>query len=213
MVATADGKVTLEGRAGGIGNEDDRELFRHLRTQADAVMVGAGTARVERYGRIGRNPELADKRRREGLRPAPLACIVSGSLDVAADLPIMADPRSRLLLVTASDRTIEGAAAELSYLRVPGSTPGSVDLGAALRSLRSEHDVRSVLCEGGPTLNAALLEQGLVDELFLSLAPKLTGGLGLTAVAGAALQRPVELELISAHEADSFLFLRYRVRR
>ena len=45
-----------------------------------------------------------------------------------------------------------------------------------MRRLRSDYDVRSVLCEGGPTLFGALLQEDLVDELFLSLAPKLTGG-------------------------------------
>ena len=51
MVSSLDGKATLEGRTQALSGEADRALFHELRTQADAVMVGAGTARSERYGR------------------------------------------------------------------------------------------------------------------------------------------------------------------
>ena len=82
----------------------------------------------------------------------------------------------------------------------------------ALRALRTEHHVRSILCEGGPTLNAELLRAGLVDELFLSVAPKLTGGTDpLTIVAGAALPEPAELDLVWLLEHEGELFLRLRV--
>ena len=79
--------------------------------------------------------------------------------------------------------------------------------------LRVTFGVRSVLCEGGPLLNDALLREGLVDELWLVLAPKLAGGAGPTIVTGAALDPPDELGLEWALESgDDHLFLRYRVR-
>ena len=72
--------------------------------------------------------------------------------------------------------------------------------------------MRSVLCEGGPTLNASLLPYGLVDELFLSLAPALAGGAdALTIVAGAPLPELVPLVLVWALEEGSELYLRYRL--
>ena len=77
-----------------------------------------------------------------------------------------------------------------------------------------EMGVRSVLCEGGPTLNSHLLAAGLVDELFLSLSPKLVGGAAaLTIVAGRELVEPVELELVWALAGDGDLFTRWRVKR
>src|SRR3954454_23262388 len=82
MVSTLDGRITIDGRSGSIGNDADRELFFGLRTQADAVMVGAGTIRTERYGRIVRKPERRAKRAAEGLEPDPLAVIVSARLRV-----------------------------------------------------------------------------------------------------------------------------------
>jgi riboflavin-specific deaminase-like protein len=214
MISTLDGKATIEGHTAGIGSRADRELFHHLRTQADAVMAGAGTLRVERYGRIVRDPALREKRRREGLDPDPVACTVSATLDGLEDLPLLATPEQRVIVLTGASSELPGAAASVEYVRAPASSApaGEVDIAAALGRLRSEHGVRSVLCEGGPTLNAELLRAGVVDELFLSLAPKLAGGAAaLTIVAGAALPETVELELVSLLEHEGELFLRLRV--
>src|SRR3954466_14186259 len=94
MVATLDGRITIDGRSGPIGAEADRELFHCLRTQADAVMVGAGTIRTERYGRIVRKPERREQRVAEGLDPDPLAVIVSARLRLPPDLPLLQDEHS-----------------------------------------------------------------------------------------------------------------------
>src|SRR5215212_2961959 len=77
MVSTLDGRIAIDGRSGPIGDEADRELFHGLRTQADAVMVGAGTIRAERYGRIVRKPERREQRVAGGLAADPLAVVVS----------------------------------------------------------------------------------------------------------------------------------------
>ena len=79
-------------------------------------------------------------------------------------------------------------------------------------SLRRHHGVRSVLCEGGPTVLGALLEEDLVDELFLSLAPRLAGGGDApTIVEGVSLAELVELEPVWVLESEGELFLRYRI--
>lgn len=211
MVATADGRATIGGRAGPIGNEADRLLFHHLRTQADAVMAGARTVGVERYGRLVRDPALRDKRRAEGLAGDPLAVVVSGRLDLPTDVPLLQDEDSSVVVVTGSRESLDGCRASVGYLRGNGAT---VDLGDALRRLRREHGVRSVLCEGGPSLNAALLHEGLVDELFLSVAAKLEGGPDpLPIVHGSALAGVVDMDLVWVLRAGSDLFLRYRLRR
>jgi riboflavin-specific deaminase-like protein len=210
MVATADGRVTVAGRAGPLGSAADHALFHQLRLEVDAVMVGAGTARIEHYGRLVRDPEHRARRRANGLAADPLGCLVSQRLDLPpSDVPLLADPQSTVVVITAADREIEGAGARVEYLRSPGAT---VDLPGALRTLRTRYDVRSLLCEGGPTLNATLLALGLVDELFLSLAPKLAGGLDpLTIVSGPSPADPLELELVSVLESGGYLFLRYAV--
>lgn len=215
MVATLDGKAALGGRTAGLGSPADRELFHHLRTQADAVMAGAGTLRAERYGRVVREPARREKREREGLHADPLACVVSASLDGLAELPLLAVPEQRVAVLTAAFGELPPREARVEYVRADpaGGDVGWVDLRAALGRLRVDWDVRSVLCEGGPTLNAELLAEGLVDELFLSVAPKLAGGAdALTIVAGAALLEPAELELVWLLERHGELFQRWRRR-
>src|SRR5919204_1358471 len=84
MISTLDGKATIDWRTRGLSSDLDRALFHQLRTQADAVMVGAGTARTERYGELTKTDELQEKRLREGVAPEALAVIVSARLDLPA---------------------------------------------------------------------------------------------------------------------------------
>jgi riboflavin-specific deaminase-like protein len=206
MVASLDGKATIDWRTKGLSTELDRQLFHHLRTQADAVMVGAGTVRIERYGRMAKTDELRDKREREGLARDPVAVVVSARLDLPADLPLLNEPEQRVVIATGSDASLPGLRGQVEYARVGD------DLPLLMARLREDHGVRSVLCEGGPTLNSHLLAAGLVDELFLTLNPKLAGGASaLTIVAGRELVEPVELDLVSVAEGDGDLFTRWGV--
>jgi riboflavin-specific deaminase-like protein len=210
MVGTADGKATIAGRSGPIGNEADRELFHELRAQVDAVMAGAGTVRAERYGRIVRDAARRERRAARGLQPDPLAVVVSGRLDLSPDLPLLQAPEQRVVVITASDAEIGDTPAEVHYIRSPEE--GFVSLAPAMRELRRLYGVRSVLCEGGPLLNSALLHEHLVDELWLAVAPKLAAGGGPTIVTGAAVDPPMELSLEWVLETgDDNLFLRYRL--
>jgi riboflavin-specific deaminase-like protein len=214
MVSTVDGRASIGGRSGPLGGAADRELFHALRRAADAIMVGAGTARSERYGRMIRDGSHRRERHERGLPAEPLACIVSGRLSLPADLPLLADPEARVVIVTASAASLPGTRAEVDYVRA--ARAGGVDLRAALAELHERFAVDTLLCEGGPHLNSQLLLAGLVDELFLSLSPKLAGGgpspgEELRILAGVELEPPVELALIAALRSDSELFLRYAV--
>lgn len=207
MVATLDGKAALDGTTRGLGGEADREIFRHLRTQADAIMAGAGTVREERYGRAVKSDALRAKRQDEGLAAEPLTVIVSASMDLPADLPILQAEGAPVVVATGAEGELEGVVADVTYLRT------GADLPVLLARLRQEHGVRSVLCEGGPTLNAHLLAAGLVDELFLTLDPKLVGGAdALTLAAGRQLAEPVDAELLTLLKGDDGLFFRWRIR-
>jgi riboflavin biosynthesis pyrimidine reductase len=185
MVSSADGKATLEGRTAPMSAEVDRELFHHLRTQADGILVGAQTVRIERYGRVTKTDELQAKRESQGQRGDALAVIATRTGALPGDLPLL--------------------------VQAPGSVRLVSDLPAGLAGLRQE-GIRSLLCEGGPTLNSALFANHLVDELFLTIAPTIAGaGETLTIVEGPPLPQPADLELLTAHEAGGHLFLRYRV--
>jgi riboflavin biosynthesis pyrimidine reductase len=102
-----------------------------------------------------------------------------------------------------------GCRAEVDVVQLD---PAELTFTAAMRVLRADFGVRSVLCEGGPTVFAALLREKLVDELFLTQAPKLTGGgTGPTITSGPELPEPCELGLIWALERSNSLFLRYAI--
>jgi riboflavin-specific deaminase-like protein len=207
MVSSLDGKATLDWRTKGLSTEVDRRLFHHLRTQADAVMVGAGTAREERYGRVTKNEELSAKRVAEGRAAEAVAVVVSGRLDLPPDLPLLNEPEQAVLIATGSEAELPGLGAHVEYVRVGDDLP-------RLMAELSERGVRSVLCEGGPTLNSFLFAAGIVDELFLTMNPKLVGGAAaLTIVAGRELVEPVELDLVSVAEADGELYTRFRIRK
>jgi riboflavin-specific deaminase-like protein len=216
MASTIDGRASIGGRSGAIGNRADRELFHALRGRVDAVMAGAGTVRIERYGRIVANESARAERLARGLPAEPLACIVSGRVSLPPDTPLLCEPEARVVIVTASAASLPPTEAQVEYVRA--ARAGELDLVAAMRELHARFGVEILLCEGGPHLNAQLLLAGLVDELFLSLSPKLAGGEDATGealriVAGAAFTQAIELELLGALENESHLFLRYAVPR
>lgn len=214
MISTADGRATLSGRSGAIGDDADKHLFLGLRTLVDGVMAGAGTVRAEGYHRLIRDPAARAQRQGRGLAPEPLACIVSGRLALDGRVPLLAEPEAHVAIVTSSQTSLpDGCRAQIEYVR--SERNGQLDLASAMHELRTRFEITTLLCEGGPHLNANLLAAGLVDELFLSLAPTLAGGdatsESLRIVSGVDLEPPVAMELLSSHEYESHLFLRYKI--
>lgn len=214
MIATADGRATLGGRSGPLGGSADKELLYGLRTAVDAVMAGAGTVRAERYGQLIRDDRGRQIRRDRGLAEVPLACIVSGRLALDSEIPLLSEPRTHVAILTPSEASLpQDCRAEISYVR--SERDGQLDLPGAMAELYKRFGVHTLLCEGGPHLNDQLLAHGLVDELFLTLSPKLAGGDAvsetLRIVSGPEFDPPLELALAAVLEQDSYLFLRYRV--
>ncbi len=207
FVASVDGRAAFEGRSRDLSDPGDREMFHGLREHVDAILVGTGTLRAERYGRLVRDPERRHRRAASGLSPEPLACIFSRGGDIPTDIPLFSEPAARVVVFTPAELDTSSLAANVDVVRLDA---GQLTLTTMMRRLRSAYDVRSLLCEGGPTIFGALLREDLVDELFLSLAPKLTGGgraPGITS--GPELTELRKLSLVWAIEADSSLYLRY----
>jgi len=204
FVATLDGRATIEGRSGPIGSETDTAMLAGLRTRFDAVMIGAGTMRAERYGRPVRKPEGRARREAAGLAPEPLMVLVSGRLDLPWDAPLF-EAGSEVLIFTSSEAEPPAAAGAVEVIR----HPGAVNLTEALRHLRRERGVRALLSEGGPHLHEQMQADGLVDDLFLTIAPKLSGGEGPSILAG-PLPGIAEFGLRWLLEENGELFARYR---
>lgn len=195
FAVTVDGRATIGGKSGPIGSDTDTEMLVGLRARFDAVMIGAGTMRVERYGRLD-------------LPNAPLMVLVSGRLDLPWDAPLFTEAGGRVLVFTASEAEPPETAASVQVVR----HEGQVDLVAAMRHLREEHGVRALLSEGGPRLHGQLWAADLVDELFLTIAPRMTGADAPRILEGRPLPGTTELELAWLLEDEGELFARYRRR-
>jgi riboflavin biosynthesis pyrimidine reductase len=190
FVASVDGHSTVEGGSRKLSGPADREMFYALRERVDGVLVGPRTLAAERYKRMLPAEPQRDWRRSMGRPAEPLAVTISRSGQVARDTPLFTDAPDRVLV-------FEGPDAELTD---------------ALGKLRQQYGVEALLCEGGPTLFGALLRAGLVDELYLTLAPYIAGGTsGPTVVSGPPAELPADLQLVGVLEHDGTLFLRYKV--
>ena len=168
FVATIDGAVTdAEGVSGSLGGEADHRAFTIMRSLADVVLVGAGTAREEGYGPI--EPSELDLSL-PGSR-MPVLAVVSGSLDLPDPLRT-----AGVLAVTTTDADAEAVAAlEADGVEVLQHGDDAVDWPAVLKAL-ADRGLPRVLCEGGPGLHGTLAHADLVDEVCLSVAPVLTSG-------------------------------------
>jgi riboflavin biosynthesis pyrimidine reductase len=205
FASTLDGRASIDGRSGAIGSDTDTAMLAGLRQRFDAVMIGAGTMRVERYRRIIVDPAKREKREALGLPGDPLTVLV-GSLDLPWDAGLFTDGGGRVLLLTADEGDPPATATPVDVVR----SEGRVDMAESMRLLRAEYDVRAVLCEGGPRLHSQLQAARLADELFLTIAPKLVGA-GSTILEG-ALPEVAELDLAWLLQEESELFARYKRR-
>lgn len=209
FIASLDGRATFKGRSGGLGDEGDKAMFRALRETADAVLVGTRTLQVERYGRLLVDPAARERRADSGREPEPLGCVVTRSGALPLDIPLFAEAEARVVVFSAVPLRLNGVRAQVEVVHIPLE---ELTFAAALTHLRLEYGVRLVLCEGGPTITAALLREGVLDELFLTLAPRLTGGgSGPGVLAGPELSEPAGARLAGALEREGSLFLRYQI--
>jgi 2,5-diamino-6-(ribosylamino)-4(3H)-pyrimidinone 5'-phosphate reductase len=222
MVCSLDGKTAVDNRAGSIGSSIDRALMRTLRAQADAVMIGAGTLRAEKL-RLDVPEDLARARVSRGLEPQPLAIVATNTGNIPLKENLLGHVPDNLVVLVSSE-TPKDSISALSLLatvevvpsraeREPATVERSVlDPIVALEMLREHYGVGLLMVEGGPTFNHALISTNLVDELFLTLSPRLLGGeKSPTILEGPNLPPSVgqALNLTSLYLADDEIFLRY----
>ena len=182
MVSSLDGRATLEGTSRKLGGPQDLEMLRALRRRADALIDGPGTVAAEGYGPL----------------PCP-AVLVSRSFELPWEAGLFAAPGQRVLVYTRADGSVPELPADVEL--VPED-----DLRAVLADLRAR-GIERLLCEGGPTINRALLDAGLLDELFLTLSPVVSGEGPPIVTDGPS----APLTLRSVATADGDLYLRYSV--
>jgi riboflavin biosynthesis pyrimidine reductase len=205
MVMSVDGAYAVEGRSGGLGTPGDRAVFHRLRGAADAILVAAGTARAENYRRPLMDDETLSRRRALGWVDHPRLVMVSSSLHLPPDLPLLhGEGRPPVVFHPAASDT--SRAPKGVELRVAGED--TVDLHVALEAMRDD-GVEVLLCEGGPGLLGQLHALDLLDELFVTFSPSLVGGSAVGLLGShPGLQRHVRLHRLM--EEDGALFATYR---
>jgi 5-amino-6-(5-phosphoribosylamino)uracil reductase len=209
MIVSVDGGTSWGGVSGALGGPADKSLFASLRSLADLVVVAAGTMRAEGYGPARLLDATRAARRARGQTAVPPIAVVSRSCRLDWDTPFFTDAEERPLVITVTDADARDRerAAEVADVVVAGE--GDVDFALAFREL-GRRGVRSVLAEGGPTLNGQLARADLLDELCVTLAPRLASGDAKRILAGSTLDELGVLALHAVYEQDDFLFLRYR---
>jgi riboflavin-specific deaminase-like protein len=215
MAITADGKIATANRAvSSFGSQRDKDHLLELRATADAVMSGAGTVNS---GPINLGPGPAKYRRmrtRRGLAEYNLRIIASGSGGVDPGAEIFKEQFSPIIVLTTSRapeeklKSLRGLASEVKILG-----PREIDFHKALRWLREKWKVKRLLCEGGGELNDALFRAGLVNEVHLTICPKIFGGRTAPTIAEgigvSKLSDAAQLKLKSMKRIGDELFVVY----
>jgi len=209
FVESIDGAATVDGRSGGMSGPADKRRFELLRRVADAVIVGAGTVRIEGYGPLRVSDASVAWRTAHGMSAHPVFVIVSRSLGLDPASRIFTEARIRPVIVTTA---APGFAAERARFDAVSDVIAvgdeQVDLPAAIQALRARGLAR-LLSEGGPSLFGSLLAADLVDELCLTVAPQLNSGDAMRIAHGAGAT-PRHMQLVEVLSSGSELLLRYR---
>ena len=213
---TVDGKITTKtfSPVDFTSREDKTHLFRQ-RSLGDAVLIGHSTLKHDNV-RLGLpDPKMREARVARGQTPYPLRVIVSNEGRIDASLKLFQTDISPVVIFSTTRMPLRHQKALREKATLHLSDEHSVDLAWMLQQLRRDYGVRSVACEGGATLFRALLEEDLVDQLNLTIAPFLFGGTNaptLTGLSKQFLPKAVRCSLTEMRTVGEECFLTYRIK-
>ncbi|MDH3680361.1 MAG: dihydrofolate reductase family protein [Acidimicrobiia bacterium] len=210
MIASADGATAIEGVSGPLGGPADLEMFTALRAVCDAILVGASTVREEDYRPPSGGPaEARAARSARGQATRPQLVVVTASLSLDVDQRLFADPEYRPIIATVAAAPSERRRALEDVAEVIECGTDQVDLGRVIDEL-GHRGARTVLAEGGPSLNAQLIADDLIDEWNLTVSPILAAGSSRRPAHGPQVPHPVApMSLSRVWQADELLFCRW----
>jgi riboflavin biosynthesis pyrimidine reductase len=212
MISSLDGAISVDGRSGALGGSADSRVFTALRSLADVILVGAGTVRAEGYGPARLDDADVQRRVARGQAPQPAIAVVSRAAAFDFATPFFTEAVATPVLVTTAARAASLAREAGSRADVLAVGTDHVDLPLAVAAL-GDRGARSLLVEGGPGLNGDLARADAIDELCLTVSPRIVGGEGPRILAGPPIQPPIEPRVMHVLEEDGFLFVRMSLRR
>jgi riboflavin-specific deaminase-like protein len=212
---TADGKVTTKkfGPVDFTSREDKLHLFRQ-RALADAVLLGHTSLERDNV-RLGVTAEMQELRIKRGQSRSPLRVIVSNRGKIDDRLKIFESDVSPIIIFSTKQMPRKNQEALRKTATLHLTAASEVDLAAMLKTLHDQYKVRTLACEGGPTLFRSLLEHGLIDQLNLTIAPYLFGGAKaptLTGLSKEFLPASVHCSLVNMRTVGEECFLTYRIK-
>jgi riboflavin-specific deaminase-like protein len=212
---TADGKVTTKefGPVDFTSREDKRHLFRH-RALADAVLIGHNSLERDNV-RLGIPADLQELRIKRGQSRWPLRLIVSNKGKIDDRLKIFQSDVSPIIIFSTNRMPRKNQQALRKKATLHLTNADHLNLAAMLQTVRNQYNVRTLACEGGPTLFRALLEEDLIDQLNLTIAPCMFGGAKaptLTGLSKQFLPASVHCSLIDMRTIGDECFLAYRIK-
>ena len=215
VAMSADGKISTHSREKfSLGSPEDRRIMDVLRARADAVIVGARTVRNDGWAIRVRDPEIRRKRVARGRRPHPLNVVLSTRLDLSPNSQFFEHPRTEKLIITSRQAKASRIRRFDKYGDVWVTPSNRIRPGAVLRELQRRGH-KKILLEGGGELNFSFFKERLVDEIYITVTPRIIGGQSApTPVDGSGFLKndQVRLQLVSSRRRGEEVFLRYRVR-
>jgi len=214
---TADGKVsTRNWTPSGFGSPMDRKRLQEIRVRADALMVGRKTAEIDHMVLGISRPELRRARKLAGKPPEPLRVLISGQARLNPQMKIFSAMHSPLLIFTAVPPSLQIQKLLPKGVIVRTLPEQEFSLKKILRILSRHYKVRTLVCEGGPTLMRSLLEADVVTEVSLTITPLVFGGYdapSLSGLPGSFFTRPLDFRLKSMDVVGKECFLTYQRKR
>ncbi len=217
FVMTADGKVsTRNWTPSGFGSPMDRKRLQEIRARGDALMVGRKTAEIDHMVLGLSRPELRRARKLAGKPAEPLRVLVSGQARLKSQMKIFSAMRSPLLIFTAVHPSLR-IQKTLPKGVIVHTLPGlEFSLKKILHILYRHYEVRTLVCEGGPTLMRSLLEADVVTEVYLTITPLVFGGYdapSLSGLPGGFFTHALDFRLKSMDVNGGECFLTYQRKR
>jgi 2,5-diamino-6-(ribosylamino)-4(3H)-pyrimidinone 5'-phosphate reductase len=214
FAVTADGKVsTSHHTPAQFGSVRDKQRLLEVRALGDAILVGRGTLQTDRMSLDLPDQRLRQSRINVGKPEYPLRVILSASGNISAELPVFQKGTAQIVIYSTERMPAAQRRLLNQHAHVHVSASDELDVFWVLWHLYAHYQVRSIVCEGGPTLVNSLARIDAIDEIYLTITAKLFGGfgaLGLTGPPGDFLPLSRRFQLVEIERADNECYLRYR---